>query len=98
MALKIFSIKNKATGVVERLVKADTRGQVNKHLVASVEVEPVGAVELMEMVAANNTLRVEDATAQPADAGADAGDAAGEPAAGDAAAPAANAGGEPAAE
>lgn len=66
MAIKIFSIKNKATGKVERLIKAETKGQVNKHLAASVEIEPIGAVEIVDLLG-QGTLIVEDATAQAAD-------------------------------
>lgn len=77
MAAKIFSVKNRATGAVERLVKAETRGQVNKHLVSSVEIEAVGAVDIVDLLSSGN-LRVEDATAQVADEGAGAGDAGGD--------------------
>lgn len=66
MPAKIFSVKNRATGKVERLVKAETRGQVNKHLVSSVEIESVGAVDIVDLMG-SGTLRVEDATQVPDD-------------------------------
>lgn len=66
MAIKIFSIKNKATGKIERLIKAETKGQVNKHLAASVEIEPIGAVEIVDLMS-QGALIVEDATAQATD-------------------------------
>lgn len=62
MAVKIFAVKNKTTRQVERLVKAETRGQVNKHLASVVEIEAVGAVDLVDLLQ-SGTLRVEDATA-----------------------------------
>lgn len=66
MAIKIFSIKNKATGKIDRLIKAETKGQVNKHLVSSVEIEVIGAVEAVELMG-SGTMIVEDATAKAAD-------------------------------
>ena len=69
MAIKIFSIKNKATGKIDRLVKAETKSQVNKHLAASVEIEPIGAVEIVNLMnhIGPGDLIVEDATSQATD-------------------------------
>ncbi len=68
MAVKIFAIKSKSTGAVERLVKAETLSQVKKHLSASIEIEAIGAVEIVDIMA-SGTIRVEDATAQADDEG-----------------------------
>jgi hypothetical protein len=69
MAVKIFAIKNKASGQVERLVKAESQSQVKKHLNASIEIEAMGAVEVVDIMA-SGSIRVEDATAQADDEGA----------------------------
>jgi hypothetical protein len=68
MAAKIFSITNTRTGAVERLVKADTRGQVNKHLQKMYAVEIMGAVEIADL-AMKGQLVVDDATAEAAEPG-----------------------------
>jgi hypothetical protein len=44
---KIFSVTNKSTGKVERLIKAASKAQVNGHLLGGLKVEPINAVELL---------------------------------------------------
>lgn len=68
MAAKIFSITNTHTGVVERLVKANTRGQVNKHLQKMFVIDIMGAVNVADL-AMRGQLVVEDATAEAQEPG-----------------------------
>lgn len=62
MAAKLFAVRNKTTKAVERLIKAETKGQVNKHLANSVIVETIGALDAVE-IAQEGKIRIEDATA-----------------------------------
>ena len=59
-ALKIFAVRNKTTRQVERLIKAGTRGQVQKFLVASIEIDSLDAVDLADLM--DLGLKVEDGT------------------------------------
>lgn len=68
MAAKIFSITNTNTGAVERLVKAESRGQVNKHLQKMFAIDVMGAVEVADL-AMRGQLVLEDATAEASDPG-----------------------------
>lgn len=68
MATKIFSITNAQTAAVERLVKANSRGQVNKHLQKMFTIDTMGAVEIAEL-AMRGQLVVEDATAEASEPG-----------------------------
>jgi hypothetical protein len=63
MAAKIYSIKDKATGEIQRLVKADSQSQVKRHLAASFEIETIGAVEVVELMSGSKKIVVEDASA-----------------------------------
>lgn len=67
MAIKIFSIKNKATGKIERLIKAESKGQVNKHLAACVDIDTIGSVEIVDLMSQGALIAVEDATSQASD-------------------------------
>lgn len=67
MALKVFSVKDKATGQVVRLVKAETRGQVNKYLQNAVEVEAASALDIADLLTNGSGLKLE--SAESVDAG-----------------------------
>lgn len=62
MSLKIFSVINKETMALDILVKAETRGQVQKYLVSSMVIEPADAVEVADMMVSGD-LKLEDARA-----------------------------------
>lgn len=64
MALKIFGIKDKATNKTTRLVKAETKAQVNRHLINSVEIEPMSAIDLADLMATGEVLHIETAALQ----------------------------------
>lgn len=67
MALKVFSVKDKATGAVVRLVKAETRGQVNKFLQNAVEIEAASALDIADLLTGGTSLKLE--SAESVDAG-----------------------------
>ena len=56
---KMFAVRDKKTGEVSRLVRAEKKGDVIKHLVAAYEVEEAKAVEATELVM--NGLQIETA-------------------------------------
>lgn len=70
MAAKLFAVRDKTTKTVQRLIKAETKGQVNKHLATSVIVEVIGALDAVE-IAQEGKIRIEDATAEVAGDGED---------------------------
>jgi len=50
MAYKVFIVKEKSTGKATRIVKAETRGQVNKFLNKLYEIEAANALEIAELL------------------------------------------------
>ncbi len=60
---KIFSVTNKTTGKVERLIKAGTRAPVSSHLLDCLKVDAINAVELLNLT--NAGLVVEAVSTNP---------------------------------
>ena len=60
---KIFSVVNKTTGKVERLIKAASKARVNAHLLGGLKVEPINAVELLNFT--SEGLSVEAVSTEP---------------------------------
>lgn len=61
---KIFAVRDKVTNTVTKLVKAETKNQVIKHLVSRIDIEPVGAVDAVDIMSSGVT--VEDASSTAA--------------------------------
>lgn len=70
MALALFVVTDKTTNKPLHLVKANSKGQVNKHLAANVKIDKVSALDLGDIMT-EHKLAIEDATAVSEDAGAD---------------------------
>jgi hypothetical protein len=59
MAQKIFGVTDKKTGEVVRLFKAETRTQVTRHIMNSISVEPLDALDVA-MLLTSKALPLED--------------------------------------
>lgn len=76
---KMFAVRDKTTGEISRLVRAEKKGDVIKHLVAAYAVEEANAVDATELVM--NGMHVETAAGNAksaAENGEDAASAAGD--------------------